>query len=58
MVKYSLYIYIQNCTLCILYKLAKENSIKIIDCQVYNKHLESLGAYEISREEYFKILKS
>jgi leucyl/phenylalanyl-tRNA--protein transferase len=37
---------------------AKENSIKIIDCQVYNKHLESLGAYEISREEYFKILKS
>ena len=37
---------------------AKENSIKIIDCQVYNKHLESLGAYEISREEYFKILKN
>ena len=37
---------------------AKENGIKIIDCQVYNKHLESLGAYEISREEYFKILKS
>lgn len=37
---------------------AKENNIKIIDCQVYNKHLESLGAYEISREEYFKILKS
>lgn len=24
MVKYSLYIYIQNCTLCILYKLTKE----------------------------------
>ena len=37
---------------------AKENNIKIIDCQFYNKHLESLGAYEISREEYFKILKS
>lgn len=37
---------------------AKENNIKLIDCQVYNKHLESLGAYEISREEYFKILKS
>ncbi|AYJ80059.1 leucyl/phenylalanyl-tRNA--protein transferase [Aliarcobacter cryaerophilus ATCC 43158] len=37
---------------------AKDNNIKIIDCQVYNKHLESLGAYEISREEYFKILKS
>ena len=37
---------------------AKDNNIKIIDCQVYNKHLESLGAYEISREEYFKILKN
>ena len=37
---------------------AKDNNIKIIDCQVYNKHLESLGAYEISREVYFKILKS
>ncbi|OCL96752.1 leucyl/phenylalanyl-tRNA--protein transferase [Arcobacter porcinus] len=36
---------------------AKQNDIKLIDCQVYNPHLESLGAYEISREEYFKILK-
>ncbi|QKF59313.1 leucyl/phenylalanyl-tRNA--protein transferase [Aliarcobacter lanthieri] len=37
---------------------AKENGIELIDCQVYNPHLESLGAYEISRENYFKILKS
>ena len=37
---------------------AKNSNIKLIDCQVYNKHLESLGAYEISREEYFRILKS
>lgn len=37
---------------------AQNNYIKLIDCQVYNKHLASLGAYEISREEYFKILKS
>ena len=37
---------------------AKENGIKLIDCQVYNPHLATLGAYEISREEYFKILKS
>ncbi|WP_418178942.1 leucyl/phenylalanyl-tRNA--protein transferase [Aliarcobacter lanthieri] len=37
---------------------AKKNGIKLIDCQVYNPHLESLGAYEISRENYFKILKS
>ncbi|WP_198304507.1 leucyl/phenylalanyl-tRNA--protein transferase [Arcobacter vandammei] len=35
---------------------AKNSDIKLIDCQVYNPHLESLGAYEISRDEYFKIL--
>ena len=35
---------------------AKQNGIKLIDCQVYNDHLASLGAYEISREEYFKSL--
>lgn len=35
---------------------AKENEIKIIDCQVYNDHLASLGASEINRVEYFEIL--
>ena len=35
---------------------AKENDIKVIDCQVHNDHLASLGAYEISREDYFKML--
>ena len=39
-----------------LCKQAKENGIKIIDCQVHNDHLASLGAKEISRKEYFKIL--
>ncbi len=37
-------------------KLQKEN-YKIIDCQVHNEHLESLGAIEIEREEFLKILK-
>ena len=36
---------------------AKQNGIKLIDCQVYNEHLASLGASEISRNEYFKLLK-
>jgi len=40
-----------------LCKQAKENGINLIDCQVHNEHLESLGAKEIPREEYFKILK-
>ncbi|RXJ88907.1 leucyl/phenylalanyl-tRNA--protein transferase [Arcobacter sp. CECT 8983] len=40
-----------------LCKQAKENGINLIDCQVHNEHLESLGAKEIPREEYFKMLK-
>lgn len=40
-----------------LCKWCEENEIFLIDCQVYNKHLHSLGAYEITRKEYFKFLK-
>ena len=40
-----------------LCKQAKDNGIKMIDCQVYNEHLASLGAKEIPRDEYFDILK-
>jgi leucyl/phenylalanyl-tRNA--protein transferase len=36
---------------------AEQNGIKIIDCQVYNDHLASLGAKEIPRDEYVKLLK-
>jgi leucyl/phenylalanyl-tRNA--protein transferase len=41
-------------------KLAEELQEKnyyLIDCQNYTKHLESLGAEEIPRAEYLKILK-
>jgi len=37
-------------------KLEKEK-YKIIDCQVYNDHLASLGAVEISRKEFIDFLK-
>ncbi len=37
-------------------KLEKEN-YKLIDCQVYNDHLASLGAIEISRKEFLRFLK-
>lgn len=43
-----------------LIKLAEELEDKdyiLIDCQNYTKHLESLGAEEIPRAEYLKILK-
>lgn len=37
--------------------LEKEN-YKLLDCQVYNPHLDSLGCREIDREEFMSILKS
>jgi leucyl/phenylalanyl-tRNA--protein transferase len=37
---------------------AEQNGIKLIDCQVYNDHLATLGAKEIPRSEYFKLLKN
>jgi len=38
-------------------KLEKE-SYKLIDCQVYTPHLERMGAHEIPREEFLKLLKT
>ena len=37
-------------------KLKKEN-YRLLDCQVYNEHLESLGCREIEREAFMAILK-
>jgi leucyl/phenylalanyl-tRNA--protein transferase len=39
-----------------LCKQAKYNGIRLIDCQVHNNHLESLGAKEIPRKQYYKYL--
>ncbi|RZJ35824.1 MAG: leucyl/phenylalanyl-tRNA--protein transferase [Flavobacterium sp.] len=36
--------------------LEREN-YRILDCQVHNDHLESLGAREIPREDFMRILK-
>ncbi len=35
----------------------KENNYKLLDCQVHNDHLEKLGAFEISRDAFMKVLK-
>ncbi|WP_338407412.1 leucyl/phenylalanyl-tRNA--protein transferase [uncultured Flavobacterium sp.] len=35
----------------------KIDNYKVLDCQVYNEHLESLGCREIEREEFIEILK-
>ena len=36
----------------------KKNNYKLLDCQVYNEHLESLGCREIDRTDFIQILKS
>ena len=41
-----------------LVQYLRENNYKLLDCQVYNPHLESLGCREIAREEFMSILKS
>jgi leucyl/phenylalanyl-tRNA--protein transferase len=35
----------------------KSRKYALIDCQVHNDHLESLGAKEIEREDFIKIIK-
>jgi leucyl/phenylalanyl-tRNA--protein transferase len=35
----------------------KENNYYLLDCQVHNDHLESLGAFEISRASFMRVLK-
>lgn len=36
----------------------KEKNYQLLDCQVYNEHLESLGCVEIERDEFMAILKN
>ena len=36
----------------------KTEKYNLLDCQVYNPHLESLGCREIAREDFMKILKA
>ncbi len=36
----------------------KKDNYKLLDCQVYNSHLESLGCREINRDDFMSILKT
>lgn len=40
-----------------LVRKLQANGVKLIDCQVYTSHLESLGAEEIPRSEFLKFLE-
>lgn len=35
-----------------------KNNYKLLDCQLHNAHLESLGAIEIPRQDFLEILKN
>lgn len=41
-----------------LAKSLQQKNYKVLDCQVYNDHLASLGAIEIGRDEFLKILRN
>jgi leucyl/phenylalanyl-tRNA--protein transferase len=41
-----------------LIQYLKENNYKLLDCQVHNDHLEKLGAIEISREIFMRVMES
>ncbi|MFH7003909.1 leucyl/phenylalanyl-tRNA--protein transferase [Flavobacterium bizetiae] len=41
-----------------LVKHLKKENYKLLDCQVYNPHLESLGCREIDREEFMSIIEN
>lgn len=41
-----------------LSKYVSSKNYKLIDCQIYNPHLESLGAEEIPREDFLRLLKA
>ncbi len=43
--------------LIVLANKLKEKNYKIIDCQMHTNHLATMGAKEISREAFLKILK-
>lgn len=57
----SMFSKVTNASKFAFIKLAQEleqKNYKLIDCQVYTRHLASLGAAEIPRKDFMKILKA
>ena len=54
----SMFSKISNASKLAFLHLVKNGNYQLIDCQVYNDHLASLGAREIPRNQFLKILKS
>ena len=54
----SMFSKVSNASKLAFIHLAKNKNYTLIDCQIYNEHLASLGAKEIKRELFLDILKS
>ncbi|WP_397444575.1 leucyl/phenylalanyl-tRNA--protein transferase [Polaribacter sp. R77954] len=54
----SMFSKVSNASKLAFIHLAKNKKYQLIDCQIYNAHLASLGAIEIDRALFLKILKS
>ena len=56
----SMFSKVSNASKLAFIALAKQLELanyKVLDCQVYNPHLESLGCVEIERDDFIEILK-
>jgi leucyl/phenylalanyl-tRNA--protein transferase len=53
----SMFSLVSNASKCALIALCKTTQFKLIDCQLPNDHLLSMGAVMITRGTYFKYLK-
>ena len=53
----SMFSKVSNASKLAFIHLAKNNAYTLIDCQIYNAHLASLGAKEIDRSIFLEILK-
>ena len=52
----SMFSNVSNASKAALIALSQNKNFKLIDCQVYTSHLESMGADFISPEEYLVFL--
>ncbi|MBC7744297.1 MAG: leucyl/phenylalanyl-tRNA--protein transferase [Flavobacterium sp.] len=52
----SMFSKVSNASKLALITLCRRTNLRMIDCQMHNAHLESMGAEFISRAEYIKIL--
>ncbi len=53
----SMFSKVSNASKLAFIYLVKKKNYKLIDCQVYNEHLASLGAKEVDRDLFLRVLK-